>query len=136
MGITMPLNITPYYAATLALIFIVLSVRTIKTRREYKVAIGDGGEKSILRASRVHANFSEYVPFTLLLISMLEIQSYSQWIIHALNIALVTARIAHAYGVSQTNENFKFRIFGTATTINIIGICAFLLLAKPFFLSA
>lgn len=128
----MKLDITPYYAAILALLFIVLSVRTIKTRREHKVAIGDGGEKSILRASRVHANFSEYVPFTLLLIAMLEIQSYPHWIIHGLCIALLSARIVHAYGVSQVNENFKFRIFGTATTINIIGVCAFLLLAKPF----
>ena len=132
----MQLNITPYYAAILALLFIVLSVRTIKTRRENKVAIGDGGEKSILRAARVHANFSEYVPFTLLLISLLEIQSYSQWIIHGLCIALVTARIIHAYGVSQANEDFRFRIFGTATTINIVGICAFLLLAKPFLMGA
>jgi uncharacterized membrane protein YecN with MAPEG domain len=132
----MHLNITPYYAAVLALLFIILSVRTIKSRREHKVAIGDGGEKSILRASRVHANFSEYVPFTLLLIAMLEIQSYSHWIIHGLCIGLLAARIAHAYGVSQTNENFKFRIFGTATTINIIAICAFLLLAKPFLIGA
>ncbi len=132
----MQLDITPYYAAVLALLFILLSIRTIKTRREHKVAIGDGGEKSILRASRVHANFSEYVPFTVLLIAMLEMQSYSHWIIHALCIALVTARIAHAYGVSQADENFKFRIFGTATTINIIGICAFLLLAKPFLMTA
>ena len=132
----MHLNITPYYAAVLALLFIILSVRTIKSRREHKVAIGDGGEKSILRASRVHANFSEYVPLTLLLIAMLEIQSYSDWIIHGLCIALLGARIAHAYGVSQTNENFKFRIFGTATTINIIAICAFLLLAKPFLIGA
>ena len=128
----MQLNITPYYAAILALLFIILSIRTIKTRREHTVAIGDGGEKSILRASRVHANFSEYVPFTILLIAMLEMQSYSDWMIHGLCIALVAARIAHAYGVSQANENFKFRIFGTATTINIIGICAFLLIAKPF----
>ena len=132
----MQLNITPYYAAILALLFIILSVRTIKTRREHKVAIGDGGEKSILRASRVHANFSEYLPFALLLIAVLELQSYSHWMIHGLCIALVAARIAHAYGVSQANENFKFRIFGTATSINIIAICAFLLLAKPFLMSA
>jgi uncharacterized membrane protein YecN with MAPEG domain len=132
----MQLIITPYYAAILALLFMILSVRTIKTRREHKVAIGDGGEKSILRASRVHANFSEYVPFSLLLIAMLEMQSYSHWIIHGLCIALVIARAIHAYGVSQTNEDFRFRIFGTATTINIIAICAFLLLAKPFLMSA
>lgn len=129
----MQLHITSYYAAVLALLFILLSIKTIKTRRQHKVAIGDGGEKSILRASRVHANFAEYVPLTILLIGMLEMQGFTTLIIHSLGILLVLARIAHAYGVSQTNENFKFRIFGTATTINIIAICALLLLTKSFF---
>ncbi len=129
----MQLHITSYYAAVLALLFILLSIKTIKTRRQHKVAIGDGGEKSILRASRVHANFAEYVPLTILLIGMLEMQGFTTLIIHSLGVLLVLARIAHAYGVSQTNENFKFRIFGTATTINIIAICALLLLTKSFF---
>jgi uncharacterized membrane protein YecN with MAPEG domain len=129
----MQLHITSYYAAVLALLFILLSIKTIKTRRQHKIAIGDGGEKSILRASRVHANFAEYVPLTILLIGMLEMQGFTTLIIHSLGILLVLARVAHAYGVSQTNENFKFRIFGTATTINIIAICALLLLTKSFF---
>ena len=129
----MQLHITSYYAAVLALLFILLSIKTIKTRRQHKVAIGDGGEKSILRASGVHANFAEYVPLTILLIGMLEMQGFTTLIIHSLGILLVLARVAHAYGVSQTNENFKFRIFGTATTINIIAICALLLLTKSFF---
>ena len=64
---------------------------------------------------------------------MVELLSYSPLIVHGLGIILVFARLSHAYGVSQTNENFKFRIFGTATTINIIGVCAFLILIKPFF---
>lgn len=130
----MQLHITPYYAAVLALLFILLSINTIKTRRQHQVAIGDGGEKSILRASRVHANFAEYVPLTILLIGMLEMQGFTTLIIHSLGILLVLARVAHAYGVSQTSENFKFRIFGTATTINIIAICALLLLTRSFFL--
>jgi uncharacterized membrane protein YecN with MAPEG domain len=132
----MSLNITPFYAAILALLFIFLSVNTIKTRRAHKISIGDGGEKILLRASRVHANFAEYVPFTLILIGILEIQSYSLWLIHGLSIALIIARISHAYGLSQLNENFKFRIFGTATTINIMAACAFLILFKPMLVSA
>jgi uncharacterized membrane protein YecN with MAPEG domain len=132
----MSLNITPFYAAILALLFIFLSVKTIKTRRAHKISIGDGGEKILLRASRVHANFAEYVPFTIVLIGILEIQSYSLWIIHGLSIALIIARISHAYGLSQLDENFKFRIFGTATTINIMATCAFLILLKPLLTSA
>ncbi len=132
----MNLNITPFYAAALALLFIFLSIKTIKTRRAHKISIGDGGEKILLRASRVHANFAEYVPFTIILIGILEIQSYSLWMIHGLSIALIIARISHAYGLSQANENFKFRIFGTATTLNIMATCATLILFKPLLASA
>lgn len=132
----MNLNITPFYAAALALLFIFLSIKTIKTRRAHKISIGDGGEKILLRASRVHANFAEYVPFTIILIGILEIQSYSLWMIHGLSIALIIARISHAYGLSQANENFKFRIFGTATTLNIMATCAILILFKPLLASA
>jgi uncharacterized membrane protein YecN with MAPEG domain len=132
----MSLNITPIYAAILALLFIFLSINTIKTRRTHKISIGDGGEKALLRASRVHANFAEYVPFTILLIGILETQSYSSWIIHGLSIALIIARISHAYGLSQLNENFRFRIFGTSTTLNIMATCAFLILFKPLLASA
>jgi uncharacterized membrane protein YecN with MAPEG domain len=132
----MSLNITPFYTAILALMFIFLSVKTIKSRRDHKIPIGDGGEKILLRTSRIHANFAEYVPFTIILIGILEIQSYSPWIIHGLSIALIIARISHAYGLNQLNENFKFRIFGTATTINIMATCAFLILLKPVLVSA
>ena len=131
----MNLNITPFYAAALALLFIFLSIKTIKTRRAHKISIGDGGEKILLRASRVHANFAEYVPFTILLIGILEIQLYSSWMIHGLSVALIIARISHAYGLSQANENFKFRIFGTATTLNIMATCAILILFKPLLAS-
>jgi uncharacterized membrane protein YecN with MAPEG domain len=56
--------------------------------------------------------------------------------IHGLSIALIIARISHAYGLSQANENFKFRIFGTATTLNIMATCAILILFKPLLASA
>lgn len=131
----MNLSITAYYAAILALLFVFLSVKTIKARRAYQVSIGDGGEKAILRASRVHANFAEYVPFNILLIGILEIQSYSSWVIHLLSVTLIVARISHAYGVSQLNENLKFRIFGTSTTLNIMATSALLILLKPLIFS-
>ena len=56
------MKITALHAGLLALLVLVLSFRTILYRRAHKVEIGDGGDKELLRRSRVHANFAEYVP--------------------------------------------------------------------------
>ena len=62
------LKIIPLYAALLALLFIALSVRTLRLRRHLKIAVGDAGNTQMLRAMRAHANFAEYVPMCLLLL--------------------------------------------------------------------
>jgi uncharacterized membrane protein YecN with MAPEG domain len=59
--------VTPVYAAILALIFIALSVRTLQLRRQLNIAVGDKNDLQMLRSMRVHANFAEYVPLSLLL---------------------------------------------------------------------
>jgi len=56
------MTIVPIYAALLALLFVLLSVRTIRTRRRQGVALGHGDDPAMLRVMRVHANFAEYVP--------------------------------------------------------------------------
>lgn len=122
--------ITPIYAAVLALLFAALSIRTIALRRRLQVAIGDAGNKTMLRAVRVHANFAEYVPFTLLLTLMLELQRTPAALVHALGACLLIGRSVHAYGVSQTPETFAFRVAGMMLTLTaLIGSALALLLA-------
>ena len=118
------MTITPLYAAVLALMFIALSVRTLRLRRKHKVAVGDGGKPELLRAMRVHANFAEYTPMTLLLIYMLESMSGPSFVIHALCICLVIGRISHAYGVSKLTENYRYRVFGMSMTFAALGLAA------------
>lgn len=112
--------ITPVYAALLALVFVLLSVRTIRQRRNAGAAIGDGGQVQLQRAIRVHANFAEYVPLTLLLVYFLEVSSRMGWLIHILCLLLLGGRLLHAYGVSQVRENLRYRITGMATTFAVI----------------
>jgi len=118
------MTITPLYAAVLALMFIALSMRTLRLRRKHKVAVGDGGKPELLRAMRVHANFAEYTPMTLLLIYMLESMSGPSFVIHALCICLVIGRISHAYGVSKLTENYRYRVFGMSMTFAALGLAA------------
>ena len=108
--------VTPFYAALLALVFFWLSVRTIKLRRQLKVAIGADGNPTLQRAMRAHGNFAEYVPLTLLLMFLFELQGARFLIIHVLGICLLLGRLSHARGVSQEKEDYRYRVFGMLMT--------------------
>ena len=112
--------VTPIYAGIAALMFIFLSIRTLMLRRRLKVAIGDSSDPMLLRATRVHGNFAEYVPLALILLYFLEIQGVATAFIHCLGIALIAGRLIHAYGVSQVEENYRFRILGMALTFVVM----------------
>jgi uncharacterized protein len=114
------MSVTPFYAAILGLLFVFLSVRTLKTRRSLKIAIGDAGNQQMLRAMRVHANCAEYAPISLLMIYLLESQGAYKALVHLLCLCLVAGRFSHAYGLSQAIENYKFRVFGMAMTFTAI----------------
>jgi hypothetical protein len=116
--------VVPLYAALLAIVFVTLSVRTIRMRRRTRVAVGDGGNEAMLRAMRAHGNFAEYVPFALLLLAFAEVANAAQWLLHALCGTLLVGRCVHAWGVSQVKENFRFRVFGMAMTFAVITIAA------------
>lgn len=111
---------TPFYAALLALIFIALSIRTIRLRRRYRVGVGDGNHAELQRAARVHANFAEYVPLALLLIYFAETGGGPSLLIHILAIALLCGRLLHAWGVSQVRENYRYRTVGMVMTFSVI----------------
>ncbi len=112
--------VTPFYAGIAALIFVFLSVRTLMLRRQLRVAVGDSDEPLLLRATRVHSNFAEYVPLSLILLYFLEIQGAASAMVHGLAIALLVGRLVHAYGVSQVEENYRFRVLGMALTLLVI----------------
>lgn len=126
------MNITFFYAALLAPLFVFLSRRAIRLRRALKIGVGDAGNTRMLRAMRVHANFAEYVPFALLLIFFVEMKSGHPWFVHMLGAALFAGRLSHAYGVSQENENFKFRIAGMILTFTVLILSSFYLLYAFF----
>jgi uncharacterized membrane protein YecN with MAPEG domain len=125
--------VTPLYAALLGLIFVALSIRTIRLRRRYRVGVGDGKHTELQRAARVHANFAEYVPLALLLIYFVETSGAVALRIHILCLALLCGRLLHAWGVSQPRENYRYRTAGMVLTFSvIISACLFLLFARLF----
>ncbi len=108
--------IVPFYAAVLVMMFVLLSIRTLRIRRRLQISVGDAGNETMLRAMRAHGNFAEYVPISLLIFYFAELLGAPVVLVHALGVSLLLGRVAHAYGVSQVNENYMFRVFGMTVT--------------------
>jgi uncharacterized membrane protein YecN with MAPEG domain len=98
------------------LLYLGLSVRVIRWRRRELVALGDGGRPALQRALRVHGNFAEYVPLALILLALAELTGAAALLLHLLGLALLGGRALHAYGVSQAEENYRFRAAGMVLT--------------------
>ena len=122
------LAIVPFYAALLALLFVALSIRVIRTRRRERVAIGDGDNPRLRRIIGVHNNFAQYVPLALLLLAFVEMMAAPLLLVHILCLMLLIGRCVHAYGVSQESENFRFRSLGMRLTFATIALAAAYLL--------
>ena len=120
------------YAAILTLGFVVLSVRTLLLRRRLGVGVGTGDDMALTRAIRAHGHFAEYVPLALLLMYFLEMHAGAELMVHFYGVVLIAGRVLHAYGVSQVEEDYRFRVAGMACTFIVLIGCAMRLLAAAF----
>jgi uncharacterized membrane protein YecN with MAPEG domain len=124
--------VTPLYAGLLALWLLLLAARVIHYRSATHIYLGDGGDTSLLRAIRGQANFVEYVPVALLLMLILEVSRFSIYVIHALGIVLLVARLLHGYAFAYSAE-FKFgRFWGAVLTFVVLGVAAVLCLYQAY----
>jgi uncharacterized membrane protein YecN with MAPEG domain len=115
--------VTPFYAGLLAFWFLVLSVKVVQ-RRQAGIVLGDGGDSRMLRLIRGHGNFAEYVPLILLMMALLELGHTSTYVLHALGIGLLVARLLHGFALSFT-QHFRFgRFYGAALTFLILAVAA------------
>ncbi len=112
--------ITAIYAGLLAFVLVALSARVIGMRRSAKVAVGDQGNPDLLRRIRAHANFTEYVPFALVLMGLAEGLKASPSVLHALGLVLLGGRLLHAFGISQSTEPLWMRVTGMTMTLTVI----------------
>jgi hypothetical protein len=126
----MTVHVVALYAALLALLFVGLSIRTLRLRRSLRIAVGDGGNPAMLRAMRVHSNFAEYVPLGLILLLLAEAGGTPAWLLHGLGACLLAGRCAHAYGVSRPTEDFRYRVFGMAMTFTTLLVSSACLLVS------
>jgi len=112
----MQASITSLYAGLLALLFVALAGLVVRARWKYRTGLGIGTEPGMERAVRVHANFVEYVPLTLVLLLLAELGGGRAGLLHACGAVLLVSRVLHAYGLSRTSGRSFGRFWGTAGT--------------------
>ncbi len=111
----MLLPVTLVIAAACALINIWLAMRIVRRRVGAKVMLGDGGDSVMLARGRAHANFTEYAPFVLILMALIEFaRGPSPWL-WGLGVVFVLARLAHPIGMDRATPN-PFRAGGAMAT--------------------
>ncbi|CUS48571.1 MAG: putative relative of glutathione S-transferase, MAPEG superfamily [Idiomarinaceae bacterium HL-53] len=120
------LPITSLFAALLTLLLIVLSVRIIRQRWINRVGIGTGESKALEIAVRIHGNFVEYVPMSLILLALMELGGASPQLLYALGGLLFVARVCHAIGLTKSVGTSVYR------TIGVMGTFAVLLLQSGY----
>lgn len=108
--------ITALYASLLALLYVVLTVRIIKLRMKHRIGINSGDNDELAAAVRVHGNFSEYVPLTLILLGAAELSGANAIFLHALGALFFIGRISHAKGLTQSIGVSSFRKYGMLST--------------------
>lgn len=121
---TAALTATPLYAGILGIAYIVLTVRVVGARKAARVALGDGGDRVLQRRCRAHGNFIEYVPLTVILMALAELQGAPVLLVHAMGLAIVTGRLAHASAICREPEPMLYRQIGMILTLAALATAA------------
>lgn len=95
------LEIAALYAGINILILLVLGALVVRNRINHQIALGDAGDKTMLRVMRAHANAAEYIPAGLVGILILALLDPAAplWLLHASGLTLTAGRIFHAVGM-------------------------------------
>ena len=119
----MILPVTLTIAAAAAVVNLWLAFRIVPMRVKESVLIGDDGNKRLQARMRAHANFTEYVPFILILIGLIELAGGSTLWLWIAGAVFVIARIAHAFGMDRTTSSVP-RAGGALATWALMAVLA------------
>ena len=108
--------ITMLYAGLCTILVVLLALRVVHFRFRNKIGLGDGGDPTLQRRVRVHANAVENLPLALLLLGGMELNGYSPALVHGFGATLFVSRVAHAWGLSHSSGTSKGRFLGTLFT--------------------
>lgn len=126
---TLPITLT--IAGAAALVNLWLAFRVVGLRVKHKMPLGDGGNAVMLGRMRAQSNFTEYAPFVLILLGLVELSIGSVTWLWFVGIAFILARLAHGFGMDRPAPN-ALRAGGAVTTWIILLGLAGLAIAIPY----
>ena len=112
-----PPLITSLYAAPLGLMALGLTAHVIMLRAKTGVSIMDGGNNQLAERIRRHGNFTENVPFILLLMALAELNGTGAMWLHITGGLLIVGRLLHAFGLKYDKPTAFGRIAGASLTM-------------------
>ena len=108
--------ITPLYAAFFGILLVILSWRIQKLRLKTQPRMNEETHSEMTAATRAQSHLIEYTPMALLLMLMAEFQETSPFLLHALGLTLVAARLLHLKGLKDPSGKSPLRKTGTRLT--------------------
>jgi uncharacterized membrane protein YecN with MAPEG domain len=119
------LPVTLTIAGAAALLNLWLGLRVSLLRRQFKVSVGDGGQPAIATRMRAHANYTEYTPFFLILLAVVELAAGPRIGLWLVAIVYILGRIAHAFGMDRPGGN-PLRVAGILVTwVCLLGLAGY-----------
>ncbi len=125
-----PVN-TMFFAALLGMMKLALGISVTKYRFQNKIMWGDASDDGMARRIRAHANFTEWVPGTLILLGLIEMMGVSPIIIGVLGAMLIVARVLHALGLMGNAEAFN-RATGIVINWATLGLASLIAIIEFF----
>lgn len=110
------IQLTPVYAAILALLGIALGARVSMLRGKTGISILHGDNMELATRIRKHGNFVEHVPYAVLMMAFAELLGMPPVLTHAQGVVLIAARVLHAAGLNTEHVASPVRIMGSAGT--------------------
>lgn len=110
------MHISLISTAVSGLIALWLGIRCGRVRMKEKVMHGDGGNVLLLRRMRAQSNFTEYAPFALAMIIVLDLTGHDGWLLGLTALSFLIGRVLHPLGMDAEGEHWG-RMIGTLLTM-------------------
>ncbi|MFN3669232.1 MAG: MAPEG family protein [Brevundimonas sp.] len=121
-----------FWTGLSVVLLVVLSFRTIFTRKRLRVSFGDGGDPKLTAASRAFGNAAEYIPPCLAILILMAVLDFQPGWIHAIGGTMLLGRILHAWGLARTKQPSFGRMSGMILTQAALVFGAGALIGRAF----
>jgi len=108
----MTLPITSLTAIYAALLIIALTIKVVQLRRRGGVVLGDNDDRVLTKAIRGHANATEQLPISLILMGLAELQGGPIALILLGAFLLIAGRTMHAVYFAIHGTHWRLRVLG------------------------